>query len=119
VRLGGSDAFGDLADDASASSAGNLLLDRPDAEVGGGRERLDLVDDALWRAGPTKMPAARPSRPHAGGNALADERGLQFGHGADDGERRPAHRTVSVNLVLHADEAHPKVVELLQCYEQC
>lgn len=66
--------FRDFADDAAAGSTGDLLLDRADAEVGRSRERLNLVDDALWRAGPPKMPAARLSRPHAGGDAFTDQR---------------------------------------------
>ena len=118
LGLGGPRAFGDFADDAAAGPAGNLPLDRTDAEVGGGGECLDLADDALRRAGPPEVPAARLSRPHAGGDTLADQRGLQLGHGADDGEHRPAHRAAGVHLVLNADEAHAEVVELFQRRQQ-
>src|SRR5215218_1988305 len=77
--LRGPGPFGDLADDAAAGSAGNFLLDRADAEVGRGRERLNLADDALWRTGPPKMPAARLSGPHTGGDALAGAAGAYVG----------------------------------------
>src|SRR5215217_6087490 len=116
--LRGPGPFGDLADDAAAGSAGNFLLDRADAEVGRGRERLNLADDALWRTGPPKMPAARLSGPHTGGDALADERRFQLGHGADDGEHGAAHGAVRVDLVLNAYKAHPEVVEFLKCRQQ-
>ena len=43
----GPGAFGDFSDDAAAGPAGNLLLDRTDAQVRGGREGLDFIDDAL------------------------------------------------------------------------
>ena len=109
---------GDLADDTAAGPAGDLLLDGADAEVGGGGERLDLADDALRHRGPPQVSAARLGGPHAGSDALADERGFQFGHGADDGEHGPAHRAVRVHLVLHTDEAHAEMVELLQRGEQ-
>lgn len=45
---------------------------------------------------------------------LTDERCLQFGYGADDGEYGPAHRATGVHLILTADEAHPEVVQFLQ-----
>src|SRR3954468_17575499 len=57
-------------------------------------------------------------RAHAGGHALADERGLQFGHRADDGEHRPAHRAIGVDLILDADKSHAEVVELLKRRQQ-
>ena len=43
---------------------------------------------------------------------------FQFGHGADDGEHRPAHGAVGVDLILDADEAHAEMVELLQRRQQ-
>jgi hypothetical protein len=49
-------------------------------------------------------------RPHAGSHALAEERRLQFGHGADDSEHCPTHGAVGIHLILDADEAHPKVL---------
>ena len=118
LRPRGAGALGDLADDASAGPAADLLLDLPDAEVGGRGERLDLADHARWRGGPAEMPAARLGGPHPGGHALADQRQLQLGHGADDGEHRPAHRAAGVDLILDADEAHPEVVELLERRQQ-
>src|SRR5215207_2569446 len=60
------------------------------------------------------MLAAGFGRAHAGGHALADERGLPFGHRADDGEHRPAHRALGVDLILDADKAHAEVVEILE-----
>jgi hypothetical protein len=60
------------------------------------------------------VPAARLGGPHAGGDALADQRRLKLGHGADDGEHRPAHRAGGVHLVLHADKANAEVVEFFQ-----
>ena len=56
------------------------------------------------------MPAVRLGDPRACGDPFADERGLHFGHGANDGEHRAAHRSVGVDLVLDADEPDPKVV---------
>src|SRR3954469_2860238 len=64
------------------------------------------------------MLAAGFGRAHAGGHALADERGLQLGHRADDGEHRPAHRAFGVDLILDADKAHAEVVERLECRQQ-
>src|SRR3954453_14444878 len=55
---------------------------------------------------------------HAGSHALADERELQFGHRADDGEHRPAHRAIGVDLILDADKSPPEVVELLERRQQ-
>jgi len=49
---------------------------------------------------------------HPRGDALADERGFQFGHGTDDGEHGPAHRAVGIDLMIDADETHAEVVEL-------
>ena len=40
------------------------------------------------------------------------------GHRADDGEHRPAHRAIGVDLILDADKAHPEVVELLERRQQ-
>ena len=51
------------------------------------------------------------------GYALTDERRLQFGHGADDGEHRSTHRAIGVYLILDADEAHPKMAELFKRYQ--
>ena len=65
-----------------------------------------------------QMLTARLSSPHAGGDALADERGLQLGHRADDGEHRPPHRTVGVDLILNADEADAEMVEFFQGHQQ-
>ena len=45
-RARGAGTLGDLADDAAAGPAGDLLSDVADAEVGGGGKRLDLADDA-------------------------------------------------------------------------
>ncbi len=64
------------------------------------------------------MPPARFGRPHPGGDALADQGRLEFGHGADDGEHGPAHRAVGIDLILHADEADAEMVELLERGEQ-
>src|SRR5271165_1817502 len=64
------------------------------------------------------MFSARLGRPHARGDALADERTLQFGHGADYGEHRPSHRAVGVDLILDADEPDPEMVELFQRHQQ-
>ncbi len=50
--------------------------------------------------------------------SFADERGLQVGHRADDGEHSPPHGAVGVNLILHADEAHSEMVELFQRRQQ-
>src|SRR5215210_5098955 len=55
---------------------------------------------------------------HTGGDALADERRFQLGHGADDGEHGAAHGAVRVDLVLNAYKAHPEVVEFLKCRQQ-
>src|SRR3954462_11285992 len=64
------------------------------------------------------MFAACFGRAHAGGHALADERGLQFSHRTDDGEHRPAHRAIGVDLILDADKSHAEVVELLKRRQQ-
>jgi flavin-dependent dehydrogenase len=37
---------------------------------------------------------------------------------ADDGEHRPTHRAVGVDLILDADEAHTEMVEFLQSRQQ-
>ena len=62
------------------------------------------------------MFSSRLSGSHAGGHSLADERGLQFGHCADDGEHRSTHGAVGVDLILYADEAHSEMIELFQRY---
>jgi hypothetical protein len=64
------------------------------------------------------MFSARIRRSYAGGHALADQRGLQFCHGADDGEHRPPHWAVRVDLILDADEADTKMVEFFQGHQQ-
>ena len=43
---------------------------------------------------------------------------FEFSHGADDGEHRPTHRAVGVDLILNADEAHTEMVEFLQGRQQ-
>ena len=43
---------------------------------------------------------------------------FEFSHSTDDGEHRPAHRAVGVDLILDADEAHPEMVELFKRYQQ-
>src|SRR3954470_12216217 len=50
--------------------------------------------------------------------AFADERGLQFGHRADDSEHCSAHRAVGIYLILDADEAHAEMVEFFQRRQQ-
>jgi hypothetical protein len=80
-------------------------LNLADAEVGGRGERLDLGHDALRHGGTAQVLASRLGGSHTGGHALADQRGFQLGHGADDGEHRPAHGGVGVHLILDADKA--------------
>jgi hypothetical protein len=50
------------------------------------------------------MLSARLSGSHAGGHALADQRRLQFGHGANDGEQRPPQK-----------DGHPVTPALVAC----
>jgi hypothetical protein len=64
------------------------------------------------------MFATRFRGPHSGGDTLADQRRFQFGHGADDGEHRPAHGTFGIDLILYAYEAHAQMVEFLERSQQ-
>jgi len=111
-------ALGDLSDHSSARTTGDFALNLANAEVGGRSKRFDLTDDALLGGWPAQMLSSDLGGPHAGGHAFADERGLQFGHGADDGEHRSTHWAVGVYLILDADEAHAEMVELFKRYQQ-
>ena len=64
------------------------------------------------------MLSARLGGFHSGGHALADQRGLKFRHGADDGEHRPAHGAVGVHLILDADKAHAEMIEFFKRRQQ-
>ena len=65
-------AFGDLADDATASPAGDPLVDLAHAEVGGGCKRLDLADDARRCGRPAQVPATRFGGPVKVGPLASD-----------------------------------------------
>jgi hypothetical protein len=98
----------------AASARRNLA----NAESGRGGKGFDLADDAPRDRRTSGMPFARLGRPHTGSYPLADQRGLRFGHGADDGEHGPAHGTVGVDLILDADEANAGMIELLRRCQQ-
>jgi hypothetical protein len=118
-RLYGAGTFRDFADDPAAGSTSDLCLDLSDAEVSGCRQCLDLVDDALLYCWTPEMLSARFGSSHSRGYALANERRLQLGHGADDGEHRAAHRAVGVDLILDADKAHAEMVKFFQRRSRC
>ena len=101
-------ALGDLSDHSSARTTGDFALNLANAEVGGRSKRFDLTDDALLGGWPAQMLSSDLGGPHAGGHAFADERGLQFGHGADDGEHRSTHWAVGVYLILTLMKRTPR-----------
>ena len=103
-------ALGDLSDQSTACSTSEFALNLANAEVRGRGKCLDLTDDALLGDGPAQVFSPGFGGPHAGGHAFADERGLQFGHGADDREHCSTHRAVGIHLILDADEAHAEMV---------
>src|SRR5277367_6087325 len=98
-----------------AGSFGDYLTD---GEVGGHRQVLNFSDDALWNGRTPQMFSPQLRGSHTSGHAFTDERRLQFCHGANDGEHRPPHRAVRVNLILDADEADAKMVEFFQGHQQ-
>lgn len=51
---------------------------------------------------------ARERRLHTGGDALADQGGFRFGHGADDGEHRSSHGTCGVDLSCRLMKRTPR-----------
>src|ERR1700730_18222953 len=68
----------------------------------------------LWGRWSSEVFATRFRGPHSGGDALADQRRFQFGHGADDGEHRPAHGTFGIDLILYAYSLLPQMLEFLE-----
>jgi hypothetical protein len=58
----------------------------------------------LWGRWSSEVFATRFRGPHSGGDTLADQRRFQFGHGADDGEHRPAHGTFGIDLVIKSGD---------------
>src|SRR5271165_2207281 len=106
----GAGAFSDFADIPAACLAYDPGLDLTNAEVGRDGKRLDFAHDPLWDGRTAEVFSACFDGPHACGDALADKQRLELGHGADDGEHRPAPGAVGIDLILAADEG--EAVEL-------
>ena len=51
---------------------------------------------------------------HAGFDPFANQVTLQLGHGSDDRKHDLAHRAVGVDLVLDADNADARLIEILE-----
>lgn len=70
----GAGAFGDLTDDPVAYLACDPGLYLASAEVGRDGKRLDFGYSLLWNSRAAEVLSACFGGPHAGGDALADQR---------------------------------------------
>src|ERR1700722_15919752 len=71
-------AFGDLADDPTARSTFDPVLNLANAEISGGGERLDLSDDSFLGRGTSQVLSSGLGRFHPRGTPLAGRRRFQF-----------------------------------------